>query len=119
MFHAQHGIKIPSGIKNSHKIGKIDKLCVPVDDLMVISNGRLFVYSANHHGALGNSGRSTKVLTEVIIKNQPNGSRMVDLYHSYYASYVVFESIFKSMELMKVLNCGGFCDAVIVNSSKI
>src|SRR3989338_3274738 len=101
LYQAPSNVKSPYGIKNSHKIGKIEKICASVDDILVVSEGRLFVYGENRCGTLGIQGSADK-LTQVHISNLEIGARVVDVNRSHTASYVVVEGLNRPIEMMSV-----------------
>jgi hypothetical protein len=92
-------------------VGRIDKICVPIDDLLLLSDGKLFAKGENAYRVLGIDGPCS-VMTDINLVEQLSrspGTKVIDVRHSYIASYLVLGK-FAVLDLLKVWKKEGFYD---------
>ncbi len=81
----------------------------------MLSKGRLFVHGSTFGNNVLGTGKEQFIpgFEEVVIDNPVKSSRIVDIHHTYEATYVVFESTYNPMKLHQLQKHGSFCDVEI------
>jgi alpha-tubulin suppressor-like RCC1 family protein len=87
---------------------------VTIDELFMIStDGKLYGYGNNAYGVFDQDTRGQTMMRQINL-NIPQSYQLVDVKHSYCASYLIFEKLVHKLDLFKKWKRGSFYDVVLL-----